>query len=52
MTCPECHGIGHVFETAEYAHYTVLMAEPCPECNGSGKTNCCEGNESQPEADE
>jgi hypothetical protein len=40
MICETCHGTGHVLQ--QWAS-TVLAELPCPECNGTGITSCCDG---------
>jgi DnaJ-class molecular chaperone len=53
MRCERCQGSDHVVivratETGEWMQ-TELIAQPCPECNGSGVAHCCEGERPQPE---
>lgn len=55
MNCQACFGIGEVLigedgRPVRRLRDAVMMV-PCPDCDGSGKQHCCEGDCSQPEPD-
>jgi hypothetical protein len=50
MRCEECRGAGFEFRKQfgnndNAVSYTVMHIKiyPCPSCNGSGITSCCDG---------
>jgi DnaJ-class molecular chaperone len=46
MICETCHGSGVVRKRERLIPGTDLVevrVEPCPDCGGSGRAHCCEG---------
>ena len=41
MLCPQCNGKGLIVE--------LCRVQPCDECGGQGRIQCCEGLQAQPE---
>jgi DnaJ-class molecular chaperone len=56
MNCSTCFGIGEVLvdERGEVVSRLrdAAMMVPCPDCGGSGKIHCCEGDRAEPEPQE
>ncbi len=55
MKCEYCYGFGRIVQsgyTRETAHAYPYKLLPCRECNGSGISHCCEGEQCQPVKDE
>lgn len=60
MRCQRCRGGGKTVETTVLSQQTLpgnglqitqrmSRMVPCPDCNGSGQTHCCDGLCAQPE---
>lgn len=50
MICPRCHGTGKVTRERRVAivRQTFQWEEICPDCLGSGRQHCCDGEREQP----
>jgi DnaJ-class molecular chaperone len=51
MKCERCKGKGMIATGLFDGEHFYTDEEPCPECDGSGFSHCCEGICEQPESE-
>lgn len=43
MKCEFCEGHGFLYQRISETQHSCAPLNPCPECNGTGIADCCNG---------